>query len=162
MPPSLSFVHWNPTIERKKWIHCFEGVTAIIFVTSLSEYDQRCYEDDSTNRMQESLLLFDEICNSRWFMDTSIILFLNKIDLFQQKIKKTDLAQFFPEYEGGKNFESAANFIRSKYEEKNRNPRHKTIYSHFTCATDTQQLAKVFDSIKDIILNKAFESASLF
>jgi len=155
-------LHWNPTIERKKWIHCFEGVTAIIFVTSLSEYDQRCYEDDSTNRMQESLLLFDEICNSRWFMDTSIILFLNKIDLFQQKIKKTDLAQFFPEYEGGKNFESAANFIRSKYEEKNRNPRHKTIYSHFTCATDTQQLAKVFDSIKDIILNKAFESASLF
>lgn len=148
--------------ERKKWIHCFEGVTAIIFVTSLSEYDQRCYEDDSTNRMHESLLLFDEICNSRWFMDTSIILFLNKMDLFKEKIKRTDLSQFFPEYEGGRNFEAAANFIRSKFEEKNRNPRHKTIYAHFTCATDTQQLQQVFDAIKDIILNKTLREQGLF
>ncbi|KAL9643502.1 hypothetical protein ABK040_010116 [Willaertia magna] len=148
--------------ERKKWIHCFEGVTAIIFVTSLSEYDQRCYEDDSTNRMHESLLLFDEICNSRWFMDTSIILFLNKIDLFKEKISKTDLSQFFVEYEGGKNFEAAVNFIRSKFEEKNRNPRHKTIYSHYTCATDTQQLKQVFDAIKDIILNKTLKEQGLF
>jgi guanine nucleotide-binding protein G(i) subunit alpha len=52
--------------ERKKWIHCFEGVQCIIFVTSLSEYNQKCYEDDETNRMKESLLVFDEIVNSRW------------------------------------------------------------------------------------------------
>ena len=26
--------------ERKKWIHCFESVTSIIFCTALSEYDQ--------------------------------------------------------------------------------------------------------------------------
>lgn len=86
--------------ERKKWIHCFEGVTAIIFVTALSEYDQKCYEDDETNRMKESLLLFDEICNSRWFADTSIILFLNKDDLFREKIKKVDLKVAFPDYNG--------------------------------------------------------------
>ena len=28
--------------ERKKWIHCFEGVTAVIFVAAISEYDQAC------------------------------------------------------------------------------------------------------------------------
>eukprot|EP01036_Dinobryon_divergens_P042303 gene42303-56203_t len=37
--------------ERKKWIHCFEGVTAVIFVAALSEYDQKLFEDVSTNRM---------------------------------------------------------------------------------------------------------------
>lgn len=37
--------------ERKKWIHCFEGVTAVIFVAALSEYDQKLFEDASTNRM---------------------------------------------------------------------------------------------------------------
>ncbi|CAF4516395.1 unnamed protein product, partial [Didymodactylos carnosus] len=63
--------------ERKKWIHCFEDVTAIIFCVALSEYDQVLYEDESTNRMHESLRLFDSICNNKWFVYTGIILFLN-------------------------------------------------------------------------------------
>ena len=72
--------------ERKKWIHCFDTVTAVIFVAAISEYDQVLYEDHSANRIQEALSLFEEICNSRWFEDTSIILFLNKRDLFEEKI----------------------------------------------------------------------------
>ncbi|CAM9807495.1 unnamed protein product [Ectocarpus sp. 12 AP-2014] len=36
--------------ERKKWIHCFDNVTAVIFVAALSEYDQCLFEDASTNR----------------------------------------------------------------------------------------------------------------
>ena len=52
------------------------------------------------NRMQESLKLFDSICNNKWFTDTSIILFLNKKDLFDEKIKKSPLTICFPEYTG--------------------------------------------------------------
>lgn len=33
--------------ERKKWIHCFENVTALVFLVSLSEYDQMLYEDET-------------------------------------------------------------------------------------------------------------------
>jgi hypothetical protein len=40
------------------------------------------------NRMQESLVLFESVVNSRWFMRTSIILFLNKIDVFKAKLPK--------------------------------------------------------------------------
>ncbi|CAG8440689.1 14564_t:CDS:2 [Cetraspora pellucida] len=72
--------------ERKKWIHCFENVTAIVFLVAISEYDQLLLEDETVNRMQEALTLFDSICNSRWFVKTSIILFLNKIDRFQEKL----------------------------------------------------------------------------
>ena len=50
--------------------------------------------------MQESLKLFDSICNNKWFTDTSIILFLNKKDLFEEKIKKSPLTICFPEYTG--------------------------------------------------------------
>ena len=74
--------------ERKKWIHCFEDVTAIIFCAAMSAYDQVLYEDETTNRMHESMKLFDSICNNKWFTDTSIILFLNKKDLFESKIEK--------------------------------------------------------------------------
>merc|ERR1712019_325280 len=70
--------------ERKKWIHCFENVTCVLFVAAISEYDQVLYEDERTNRMAETLRLFDEICNSKWFTDTSLILFLDKRDLFEE------------------------------------------------------------------------------
>uniref|UniRef100_A0A674H6W0 G protein subunit alpha o1 n=1 Tax=Taeniopygia guttata TaxID=59729 RepID=A0A674H6W0_TAEGU len=83
--------------ERKKWIHCFEDVTAIIFCVALSGYDQVLHEDETTNRMHESLKLFDSICNNKWFTDTSIILFLNKKDIFEEKIKKSPLSICFPE-----------------------------------------------------------------
>ena len=52
------------------------------------------------NRMHESMKLFDSICNNKWFTDTSIILFLNKKDLFEEKIKKSPLTICYPEYSG--------------------------------------------------------------
>lgn len=72
--------------ERKKWMHCFQEVTAVIFCVALSEYDLKLYEDDTTNRMQESLKLFKEICNTKWFANTAMILFLNKRDIFSEKV----------------------------------------------------------------------------
>ncbi|VDN09709.1 unnamed protein product [Dibothriocephalus latus] len=84
--------------ERKKWIKCFEDVTAIIFCVAMSEYDQVLREDETMNRMQEALNLFDSICNNKWFVDTSMILFLNKKDLFAEKIKRSPLTICFSEY----------------------------------------------------------------
>lgn len=43
------------------------------------------------NRMTESLLLFGSVINSRWFLRTSIILFLNKIDVFKVKLPKVKI-----------------------------------------------------------------------
>ena len=37
--------------ERKKWIHCFENVTSIIFCVALSEYDQVLLEESSQVRL---------------------------------------------------------------------------------------------------------------
>uniref|UniRef100_A0A8C4NLT2 Guanine nucleotide-binding protein G(o) subunit alpha n=1 Tax=Eptatretus burgeri TaxID=7764 RepID=A0A8C4NLT2_EPTBU len=125
--------------ERKKWIHCFEDVTAIIFCVALSGYDQVLHEDETTNRMHESLMLFDSICNNKFFIDTSIILFLNKKDLFAEKIKKSPLTICFPEYTGPNTFEDAAAYVQAQYESKNRSP-NKEIYCHMTCATDTTNI----------------------
>ncbi|KAK6011859.1 g-protein alpha subunit, partial [Ostertagia ostertagi] len=98
--------------ERKKWIHCFEGVTAIIFCVAMSEYDMVLAEDDEMNRMIESMKLFDSICNNKWFTETSIILFLNKKDLFEEKIKRSPLTRCFPEYTGSNSYEEAAAYMQ--------------------------------------------------
>jgi hypothetical protein len=39
--------------ERKKWIHCFDDVKAIVFVVSLAGYNQVLFEDEEMNRMHE-------------------------------------------------------------------------------------------------------------
>ncbi|KAF3854470.1 hypothetical protein F7725_022525 [Dissostichus mawsoni] len=166
--------------ERKKWIHCFEDVTAIIFCVALSGYDQVLHEDETTvrtdghvyifsftlslspcptdtpiNRMHESLKLFDSICNNKWFNETSIILFLNKKDLFERKISKSPLSICFPEYTGPDTYLEGIDYIKCQYESKNKSP-SKEVYAHVTCATDTNNIQFVFDA------NRMHESLMLF
>ena len=130
--------------ERKKWIHCFENVTSIIFCVALSEYDQVLLENSnqvgfpclsyrralltggSKNRMMESLVLFDSVVNSRWFMRTSIILFLNKVDLFRQKLPRSPLSNYFPDYSGGNDVNRAAKYLLWRFNQVNR--AHLNLY----------------------------------
>jgi guanine nucleotide-binding protein G(i) subunit alpha len=138
--------------ERKKWIHCFEGVTAIIFCVALSGYDLVLAEDEEMNRMIESMKLFDSICNNKWFVKTSIILFLNKKDIFAEKIKASPLSICFPEYRGPNTFEDTTQYIKEQFENLNKRKDEKTIYSHFTCATDTNNIEFVFSAVTDVII----------
>lgn len=131
--------------ERKKWIHCFENVTSIIFCVALSEYDQVLLEEsnqvryvirvgESTwqvltcwqNRMMESLVLFDSVVNSRWFKRTSIVLFLNKVDLFRQKLPRSPLSNYFPDYSGGNDVNRAAKYLLWRFNQVNR--AHLNLY----------------------------------
>ncbi|XP_022108705.1 guanine nucleotide-binding protein G(o) subunit alpha-like [Acanthaster planci] len=147
--------------ERKKWIHCFEDVTAIIFCVALSGYDQRLLEDDTTNRMHESLKLFDSICNNKWFTDTSIILFLNKKDLFEAKIEKSPLTICFEEYDGENEYSAAVMYIQSQFEALNKS-NNKEIYTHMTCATDTTNIQFVFDAVTDTIIANNLRGCGLY
>jgi len=106
--------------ERKKWIHCFENVTAVIFVAALSSYDQMLIEDDKVNRMTEAINLFDDICNGKWFRRTAMILFLNKRDLFAEKCKRIPITMWAPEYTGKHEFAESADFIQKEFEKKNK------------------------------------------
>lgn len=148
--------------ERKKWIHCFEGVTAIIFCVALSDYDLVLAEDEEMNRMHESMKLFDSICNNKWFTDTSIILFLNKKDLFEEKIKRSPLTICYPEYTGSNTYEEAAAYIQCQFEDLNRRKDTKEVYTHFTCATDTKNVQFVFDAVTDVIIKNNLKECGLY
>mmetsp|Transcript_58813 Transcript_58813/g.81594 ORF Transcript_58813/g.81594 Transcript_58813/m.81594 type:complete len:357 (+) Transcript_58813:122-1192(+) len=139
--------------ERKKWIHCFQDVTAIIFVVAVSEYDLKLEEDLVTNRMSESLKLFNDVVNNRWFSTTNVILFLNKKDLFAKKIKKIPLTICFPEYTGTNEYAEAMEYVLEKFTETNKSEeQQRFIYHHETCATDTNNIKVVFEAVADIFL----------
>lgn len=110
--------------------------------------------------MVESLNLFEEICNSRWFRETSMILFLNKRDLFQDKIQTVSLRTCFENFEGPDSYEAGCEFLQEQFETRNRNP-DKQVYTHITCATDTDNISAVFNAVKDIIIRKSLGEAGL-
>uniref|UniRef100_A0A915NP41 Guanine nucleotide-binding protein G(s) subunit alpha n=3 Tax=Meloidogyne TaxID=189290 RepID=A0A915NP41_9BILA len=86
--------------ERRKWIQCFNDVTAIIFVCASSSYNLVLLEDSTQNRLRESLALFKNIWNNRWLKSISVILFLNKQDMLAEKIKegRHKLETYFPDF----------------------------------------------------------------
>uniref|UniRef100_A0A1I8BP76 Guanine nucleotide-binding protein G(O) subunit alpha n=1 Tax=Meloidogyne hapla TaxID=6305 RepID=A0A1I8BP76_MELHA len=90
--------------------------------------------------MIESLRLFRSVCNSRWFYNTAMILFLNKKDIFAEKIKTISIQCLFKNYMGQNTYEDQVRYIEDKFSSLNSNP-NKTIYIHETCATDTNQSA---------------------
>jgi hypothetical protein len=90
---------------------------------------QRTSTNISQNRMMESLVLFDSVVNSRWFMRTSIVLFLNKVDLFRQKLKKSPLGEYFPDYSGGDDVNRAAKYLLWRFNQVNR--AHLNLYPQY-------------------------------
>ncbi|KAH7710265.1 guanine nucleotide-binding protein G(q) subunit alpha-like protein [Aphelenchoides avenae] len=146
--------------ERRKWIHCFENVTSIMFLVALSEYDQVLVECENENRMEESKALFRTILSYPYFERTSVMLFLNKTDIFEEKILNSHLADYFPEYNGPpRDYEHARQFILNMFLELV--PKGTTVYPHFTCATDTKNIHVVFTAVSDTILQQNLEDYNL-
>ena len=79
----------------------------VMFIISLSDYNQTLYEDETTNRMQESEKLFGEMLNNVFFRETPFIVFFNKVDLFKEKLKTASLAIAYKEYTGSQDYEEA-------------------------------------------------------
>jgi len=135
--------------ERRKWPSFYEGVTALMFVCSLNEFDQKCYEDDTTNRMIESMDLFDQETNGS-FKDRPVILLLNKVDLFREKIKKSELKGTFSDFDGGQDSDQAIAFIKKKFLATNKYGPDR-IHCFLTCATDKDIVQKSFDEILKLV-----------
>eukprot|EP01080_Neovahlkampfia_damariscottae_P012064 gene12064-5558_t len=141
--------------ERRKWIHAFDSVNLIIFMTSLTEYNEYLEENRSVNRLVDSLDLFSDIINDKSFRKKSLIIFYNKDDLFRKMIKETSLnvcEDVFPDYDGEHDYDKAIVAISQEFRQKIRKTRK--IAEHTTTATDTTLVAKVFEYCYTLILEQ--------
>lgn len=149
--------------ERRKWIHLFSSVTSVIFVTSMSEYNQTLWEDSTTNRLTESVSLFKEHAESYQFKDSAFMLFLNKVDLFEEKYRDKKIPINDPETN---NFPSAPTIDQETDEECSKArkwfqdlflsnvdlAKRGTVYVHYTNALDTTKMQVVINVCADHIL----------
>ena len=159
--------------ERKKWLAHFNIVHAVIFVVGLDQYDQVMMEDGVTNRLRDSLDLFEEICSSPWFRNSSFLLFLNKSDVFRSKIRQVPITVCFRGYTGDPHdYEQASKYIIKRFQQIHslhannyrdaqpqmrgrKNSAHQAtphVYPYITNATDTESMRFVIDTCQDILL----------
>lgn len=102
--------------------------------------------------MQEALLLFESIMSLTWFKGSSIILFLNKMDLFKEKLAEKPVRDYFPDYAGANDdYNAASKYFANKFKGLNRTM-DREIYVHYTNATDTNLLKITMQSVQDTII----------
>ncbi|KAL1512776.1 hypothetical protein ABEB36_002307 [Hypothenemus hampei] len=176
--------------HRKRWIQVFDGIQAILFLISSSDFDQTLREDSSKNRLQEAFDLFQDIHKCKFVIEAGLIVFLNKQDILKRKILEQNrkVEDYFFEYtnyvpskhdewDGKDEYTKAKLFMRHKilsiastpvkvesigfvpgYNITEELPA-RDIHVHFTIATDTNNIRKVFESVQEIILKKFVEAA---
>mmetsp|Transcript_15441 Transcript_15441/g.19115 ORF Transcript_15441/g.19115 Transcript_15441/m.19115 type:complete len:383 (+) Transcript_15441:299-1447(+) len=167
--------------ERRKWIHSFQNVTTVMFVAAVSEYNQVLYEDNGVNRQTEAVELFRQQLESEWFLTIPFILFLNKKDLFREKLPKIpfkvtegdeqrNIDFQGPECEMDRSppyntdgsdssfencYDAALEYLKDIYVSQQDDlpvARKAGIYTHFTNSTDSENVERIMNSCKDIIL----------
>lgn len=144
--------------ERKKWIHSFENVAAVIYVVAMQEYDQVLFEDTKVNRLVEARELFQKTVMDQWFTKTPMILFLNKSDLFKEKLCEQkvplNVSGLFPDAPKSFKYRDGLKWIQDFMLDGLPARRVKDVYLFDTCATDTQGIDKVFVACSQIILKE--------
>eukprot|EP00510_Aplanochytrium_minuta_P006371 CAMPEP_0184010122 /NCGR_PEP_ID=MMETSP0954-20121128/3021_1 /TAXON_ID=627963 /ORGANISM="Aplanochytrium sp, Strain PBS07" /LENGTH=353 /DNA_ID=CAMNT_0026289643 /DNA_START=435 /DNA_END=1496 /DNA_ORIENTATION=+ len=193
--------------DQRRYIHLFRNVSVVLFVAAINEFDTY-YEEDMRSRQEVSLELFRETLLQRVFMDSAVVVFLNKDDLFREKLTKSSFKSYgvelynqdneYTSYELGYGdeeepyapvrveqrnldykgrvanllkhppyrldgsdeefegvYQDTCDYLKQKYLECGDDlpfERVKGIYIHFTTSTDTQNLNRIMNSAKDVLL----------
>lgn len=121
--------------ERKKFMNAFTD-SNLIYTVSLSSFDQLCVEDDTTNRMLESIENCKDIINHNSFKNVPLFFVFTKYHIFQKKIQTSDLSKTFKDYDGGKDEKKALEFIINKYKSCNLNESRQVLTYVFDVSDD--------------------------
>ncbi|SAM85638.1 probable guanine nucleotide-binding protein alpha-4 subunit [Ustilago bromivora] len=154
--------------QRTAWAPFLDDVESIIFLAPLSAFDQPLIEDPDTNRLADTFALFNQIVSNPLLSGASIILFLNKIDLLEKKLRAgVKLGKYWVEYEGDNDFEAVWRWFRGKFRECLRMAEDemgggkRRLYVHTTVATSTKQIRAILMSVKDNVLRENLKVTGL-
>ncbi|KIP09895.1 hypothetical protein PHLGIDRAFT_28734 [Phlebiopsis gigantea 11061_1 CR5-6] len=147
------------------WAPFFDDMDAILFLAPISCFDQVLDEDPMVNRLEDSVLLWKSIVSNPLLSKTSLVLFLNKIDILKSKLDNgIKLGHYIVSYGNRPNdFESASTYLRRKFQQihKEYSPETRPFYCHFTAVTDTRNTSHILGDVQDTIIRKQLQSSKL-
>jgi GTPase SAR1 family protein len=170
--------------ERQKWEHVLQYETdAVIFFAGLDEFNMESAEDKDKTKMEVSMDVFKEVMENPLIdtRKTCRILFLNKYDLFEQKLStRKGLKEFkdrFVDFETYYNelltvekdlevHDGAVRYIEIKFREKmvpegSELPTEDDLNVYPTCAINTNQMNEIFNAIKTKVFVSRMERSGI-
>ncbi|KAG7089367.1 hypothetical protein E1B28_011057 [Marasmius oreades] len=151
--------------QRHTWVPFFDDANAIIFVAPVSAFDQYLEEDPRTNRIDDSLQLFTQICSNPLLKNVHLVLFLNKTDLLKAKIDAgLHVAKYITSFGTRKNdYETVVQYFRAHFLQVHRrnNENRRVLYTHFTSVVDTKATQRIIGNVRDAIFRGYLQSAAL-
>eukprot|EP00924_Labyrinthula_sp_SR-Ha-C_P001188 maker-scaffold_7-snap-gene-16.3-mRNA-1 protein AED:0.01 eAED:0.01 QI:169/1/1/1/1/1/3/334/370 len=156
--------------ERRKWLNVFRDVSGVIFMVSMSAYNQGLFEDPNVNRLKEALDLWEETAAREELQDAALILFFNKFDLFQKKyfyegipLEKPRLSCLEPPTKEDEKGDVECPRAKKWFEltfKKNLN-RQEEIYHHFITALDADLMKTVIQNTTFFVLERQLKASGL-
>ncbi|KAF5372768.1 hypothetical protein D9615_010140 [Tricholomella constricta] len=151
--------------QRHSWVPYFDDANAIIFVAPVSAFDQYLEEDPRTNRIDDSLQLFTQICSNALLKSVHLVLFLNKTDLLKAKLDTgLRVRKYITSFgERSNDYETVVQYFRAHFLQVHRrnNENRRVLYTHFTSVVDTKATQRIIGNVRDAIFRGYLQSAAL-
>jgi len=149
---------------RHAWLPYFDNAQAIIFLAPVSCFDQHLSENFKVNRLEDTFMLWQTICESKLLAGADTIIFLNKIDLLTLKLRSgVKIREHLPSYGDRRNDTGTmVRYLKSKFKDiwKRHPIEGRSCYYHATTVIDIKMTATTIHSVKDTILRDHLKKAS--
>jgi len=140
-------------------------VNAILFLAPISGFDQVLAEDRSVNRLEDSVLLWKSVCSNKLLAGVELVLFLNKCDLLDAKLRSgTRLAKYVRSFGDRSNdLDTATKYFRGKFSAilREHSPQPRKFYGFCTSVTDTTTTAGILAIVRDIVVREHLKKTRL-
>jgi len=151
--------------QRHTWIPYFDDATAIIFLAPISAFDQYLSEDSRTNRIDDSLQLFTQICSNKLLKKVHMVLFLNKTDILRSKLESgIRVKRYITSFGDRPNeYDEVTNYFKAHFAQVHRrsNDAKRVLYIHLTSVVDTKATQQIIVNVRDSIFRGYLKDAAL-
>ncbi|KAJ7333442.1 guanine nucleotide binding protein, alpha subunit [Mycena albidolilacea] len=152
---TLTCIHQEIGLQRK-WFSLFSDVEAIVFLVDLSNYDQTIPSadtDEPRNYIREAMSQFVAACTASYYRPT-VMLIMNKMDIFTAKLSVSPLTTCFPEYRDENTPSAAADYVIARF--LSLLPPHLNSRAWCTNAIDMDQMHGVLQAMGEFILRHSW------
>ncbi|KAJ6573113.1 guanine nucleotide binding protein, alpha subunit [Mycena vulgaris] len=145
MATTLVRVRHDAGLQRK-WIHHFSDAEALIFVVDLA-----CYDQIPLNAMREAMRQFEDVYNSGILYTRTVVLLMNKLDLFREKLARVPFSVCFPEYPDADEPIAAVMYCIERFSPLCSTSRRREMRAWCTNSLDTEQVRVPLQQIGEFI-----------